>query len=420
MTDFAGGLIIAIKELFRSKKTINYPFEKGKISPRFRGEHALRRYPNGEERCIACKLCEAVCPAQAITIESAEREWGLKKTGAGKDYFRAGRPNMFFAVHVDKKTGFAVGVGPKLSIDDDYPLEDTEDGLKRVYPLGKDGEERRWRYHRETMINLIERKKIYGSIKTFSMKVSVETNEDYKKVYSLWTDKKYNAGVYGTSLLRNIIDTSFPFPKSLYNLIDMINYSTKLKDNATILDFFAGSGTTGHAVLEMNKEDDGNRNFILCTNNENNIAEEVTYERMKKVIKGYEGLSDKKEYDGLGGNLRYMKTDFVPFENTDSHMQNFSKYTTELIKIKENIFEEVHITEDIKIYRNEKKYLLIIFDEYQIKEAKEIIKEFNKKIIVYIFSLSDDNYEEEFEELDLDITLNPFPSPIKETYRNIF
>ena len=60
-----------IKELFKSKKTINYPFEKGKISPRFRGEHALRRYPNGEERCIACKLCEAVCPAQAITIESA-------------------------------------------------------------------------------------------------------------------------------------------------------------------------------------------------------------------------------------------------------------------------------------------------------------------------------------------------------------
>ena len=63
-----------------NSKTINYPFEKGKISPRFRGEHALRRYPNGEERCIACKLCEAVCPAQAITIESAERSDGSRKT----------------------------------------------------------------------------------------------------------------------------------------------------------------------------------------------------------------------------------------------------------------------------------------------------------------------------------------------------
>jgi formate hydrogenlyase subunit 6/NADH:ubiquinone oxidoreductase subunit I len=63
LIDFLGAFMIAIKEIFKSKKTINYPFEKGKISPRFRGEHALRRYPNGEERCIACKLCEAVCKA---------------------------------------------------------------------------------------------------------------------------------------------------------------------------------------------------------------------------------------------------------------------------------------------------------------------------------------------------------------------
>ena len=80
MADFIAGLKIALKEIFKSKKTINYPFEKGKISARFRGEHALRRYPNGEERCIACKLCEAVCPAQAITIESEERDDGSRKT----------------------------------------------------------------------------------------------------------------------------------------------------------------------------------------------------------------------------------------------------------------------------------------------------------------------------------------------------
>ena len=80
MTDFVGGLIIAIKEIFKSKKTINYPFEKGPLSPRFRGEHALRRYPNGEERCIACKLCEAVCPAQAITIEAEPRGDGSRRT----------------------------------------------------------------------------------------------------------------------------------------------------------------------------------------------------------------------------------------------------------------------------------------------------------------------------------------------------
>jgi len=80
LLEFVKALAIAIKEIFKSKKTINYPFEKGRISPRFRGEHALRRYPNGEERCIACKLCEAVCPAQAITIESKPMADGSRKT----------------------------------------------------------------------------------------------------------------------------------------------------------------------------------------------------------------------------------------------------------------------------------------------------------------------------------------------------
>ena len=80
LVEFISGLYMAVKELFRKSKTINYPFEKGRISPRMRGEHALRRYPNGEERCIACKLCEAVCPAQAITIEAEPREDGSRRT----------------------------------------------------------------------------------------------------------------------------------------------------------------------------------------------------------------------------------------------------------------------------------------------------------------------------------------------------
>jgi len=74
------GMYLTFKYMFKSKVTINYPHQKGPLSPRFRGEHALRRYPNGEERCIACKLCEAICPAQAITIESELRSDGSRKT----------------------------------------------------------------------------------------------------------------------------------------------------------------------------------------------------------------------------------------------------------------------------------------------------------------------------------------------------
>ena len=74
------GMFLTLKYMFKSKVTINYPHEKGPLSPRFRGEHALRRYPNREERCIACKLCEAVCPAQAITIDAEPREDGSRRT----------------------------------------------------------------------------------------------------------------------------------------------------------------------------------------------------------------------------------------------------------------------------------------------------------------------------------------------------
>jgi NADH-quinone oxidoreductase subunit I len=80
LREIVSGFWLTLKYSFKKPVTINYPYEKGPISPRFRGEHALRRYPSGEERCIACKLCEAICPAQAITIEAEERADGSRRT----------------------------------------------------------------------------------------------------------------------------------------------------------------------------------------------------------------------------------------------------------------------------------------------------------------------------------------------------
>ncbi len=80
LTELISGMWVTLKHMFKPPVTINYPYEKGPLSPRFRGEHALRRYPNGEERCIACKLCEAICPALAITIEAEPREDGSRRT----------------------------------------------------------------------------------------------------------------------------------------------------------------------------------------------------------------------------------------------------------------------------------------------------------------------------------------------------
>ena len=84
LREFVGAFFLSMRQFFSPKATLNYPHEKGPLSPRFRGEHALRRYPNGEERCIACKLCEAICPAQAITIEAGpRRNDGTRRTWKG-------------------------------------------------------------------------------------------------------------------------------------------------------------------------------------------------------------------------------------------------------------------------------------------------------------------------------------------------
>jgi NADH-quinone oxidoreductase subunit I len=80
LSELVSGMALTLRYFFKPKVTLNYPYEKGVLSPRFRGEHALRRYPNGEERCIACKLCEAICPAQAITIEAEPRADGSRRT----------------------------------------------------------------------------------------------------------------------------------------------------------------------------------------------------------------------------------------------------------------------------------------------------------------------------------------------------
>jgi NADH-quinone oxidoreductase subunit I len=80
LTELLSGLGLTLRYMFKRPVTVNYPYEKGPLSPRFRGEHALRRYPNGEERCIACKLCEAICPALAITIEAEPREDSSRRT----------------------------------------------------------------------------------------------------------------------------------------------------------------------------------------------------------------------------------------------------------------------------------------------------------------------------------------------------
>jgi len=191
-----------------------------------------------------------------------------------------------------------------------------------------------------------------------------------------------------------------------------------------ILDFFAGSGTTGQAVLELNKEESGDRKFILCTNNENNICERKTFERIKKVIRG--SANQNKNYvAGLGGNIKYLKTDFIKLEKSaDSLKQKMVNASTEILCLKENTFSMVsdsYKKNRIKIFQNSDKYTAILFDLFYLDNFIEELKKLkDKPVAIYVFSYTKEFSKEEFRDLDIKFTIEPIPEKILETYKKIF
>lgn len=230
----------------------------------------------------------------------------------------------------------------------------------------------------------------------------------------------------GSNELSNIITQnifSYPKPVSLIKYLLSLYYNYDLKqhnNNFTVLDFFAGSGTTGQAVMELNKEDGGHRKFILCTNNENNICTGVTYPRLKTVISGIRPDATKYS-EGLPNNLFYFKTDFVKDENnTEQARYSLVEKVDGLLCIAENIFEEVERNDYSSHYKSKNKHLFIFNDYY----SKEKFDEFKQRIlktigskIVYIYSSNNDVDPTLIN--DKDVIIKPIPSKIYEIYKEI-
>jgi adenine-specific DNA-methyltransferase len=210
-----------------------------------------------------------------------------------------------------------------------------------------------------------------------------------------------------------MFDYSKPEPLIKY-LIDRI-----ANKSSVILDFMAGSGTTGHAVLDLNKEDGGNRQFILCTNNENNICTEVCYPRLKRVMNGYKN-SDGNDVSGLGGNLKYYICDFVEAEPTDRNKRKLVDESTEMLCIKENCFKLIDDNDNFKIFKSDDKYLGIIFYEDSISDYKKAILKIDGHFNTYVFSLGDDPHENQFLDVKDKVTLCAIPEVILKVYREIF
>jgi len=254
--------------------------------------------------------------------------------------------------------------------------------------------------------------------KTLRREISEEEAETLKPITDLLLDWGQNQDAFEE--LRNIFGGNIVFenPKPTLLIKNLIKSYSKNK-NEIVLDFFAGTGTTGHAVLELNKEDSGNRQFILCTNNENNICTDICYPRIKRVIEGYKNLKGE-QVEGLGGNLKYFRTDFVDAEPSDKNKIKLTKQATEMLCIKEGTFEKVIDNERFKIFKNSDHYTGIIWDQTAIPEFKKAIKDIKAKFSVYVFSLGNETFDEEFVDVKQKVQLSPIPEAILRVYRRIF
>lgn len=231
----------------------------------------------------------------------------------------------------------------------------------------------------------------------------------------------------GTKEIKDLFNQiTFAFPKNTNLLGYILNFSSS--PNSTILDFFAGSGTTLHATMKLNAEDGGNRQCILVQQQENdsNICETITYERNRRVMQGYTNAKGE-EIAGLGNSLKYYKTDFIgknkPEKATDEDRISLAQKAGYLISLVENTLEEIETNDFYQIFSDaeENLFTAIYFngDTEKFPDFVQSIQEKNKKTIVYIFTWgSPDIFENEFDDLT-NITIKSIPQPILEIYKSL-
>ena len=218
----------------------------------------------------------------------------------------------------------------------------------------------------------------------------------------------------------------FEYPKTL----SIAKYLLKnvLPNPEYILDFFAGSGTTLHATMQLNKDDNGHRKCILVTNNENGICENVTYERNKRVIEGYTTPKGEQVAGLTDNNLRYYRTDFVGRSRSVQNMRRLVNLSTDMLCIKEDLYEEQREFAGQQTYKsvfryfdNGRKRMLVIYREEAVEQLARLIAQtdFNEKIKVYVFSPSEDPWEETFEEVADKVELCALPAAIYNAYRRV-
>jgi len=338
---------------------------------------------------------------------------GLRQRGGA--WKREQRPKMYYPIYVNPKNGSVSLTKSKAHIIETFPKRPT-------------GEEGRWTWSKKKVmdnISLLTGKAVnrqgtenFYDIFRINYLTDDEGNEVMSKPKTIWIEKELNYQ-NGRNEIKNILgEDLFDYPKPTFlikKIIEMLG-----NPNAIIMDFMAGSGTTGQAVLESNNEDGGNRKFILCTNDENNICTSICYPRIKRIILGYRNNKHEK-VDGAEENLKYYITDFVDAKTTDKNKKSLVDKSTEMLCLKEDCFGKVKAGQQYALFKNTgNKYLGIVYDDDGIDSFKKEVRKLNIKTVVYVFSLDDSAREEEFSDIEKLVELKPIPAVILNVYRRIF
>ena len=325
----------------------------------------------------------------------------LRRTG-GEDK-REDRPTMFFPI-----------IAP--------------DGTE-VYPYGPTGYESRWRVSPQKVEkmrkdNLLFFKKDKDN--RWKVYYKFYSENKTKRPSNLWADIEGNKKAQIE--LKNILhDKLFDTPKPI-DLIRRILQITTNSASSTVLDFFAGSGTTLHATMQLNAEDGGHRQCILVTNNENGICENVTYERNKRVIQGYTTPKGEHVVGLTNNNLRYYRTGFVSRNRSVQNMRRLVNLSTDMLCIKEDLYTEQPTFGGERTYKGIFRYfddgqrqMLVIYREEMIDRMVELIygMDVKGKIKIYVFSPSEDPWEDSFEDVSDKVELCALPAAIYNAYRRI-
>lgn len=326
---------------------------------------------------------------------------------------RSNRPNLFYPIFVNLKDS-ALSVTPKK-------------GYIEVYPRNSKNEDGCWTWGKEktatNITDLVAKKvstgawRIYRKDRLEKADGSLATTKEK----AIWLDKEIN-NENGKEMLKHILGThKFDFPKSVELIKKCLRVSTG--EDALVLDFFAGSGTTGQAVLELNAEDlNSNRRYILITNDEGNICADVCYPRLVRINKGFKN-TDNIAIPGFNSSLKYFKTAFVKNSLAKDDMKiRLSNECTEMLCLREGVFGELKTASDYKIFKQNEKILAVYYslERQALRDLKKELDKLGGAKTLYCFTLDPLGLSKTDFIGWNDVVLEPIPQKILDVYKQIY